>query len=666
MEFWDLYDEHLHLIAKKYPSTGLIPPGTYHLSVEVWPFDGQRFFLTKRSWSKKYYPGYWECTGGHVLSGESFLQAAQREVKEELGISMEEDAFTHLATDVKKRHIVTVYLLELKEGEEFRLSAREIETGQWFSLQELESLHLDFEFVPHQFSRYVSHVRGVAFSAYSEGKPDSVQRMLRNHAELCVPKRGLPDVGHRPDLTPYTGMLGSIKGAFDIYGDQLYTKQTILPESVNNSLGGGSPLLSLPFPPAAQAIKDLLNKSSLSQYAFPAGDIGFRRSICRYLHHEGFCEKITPDNIIFTDSTTHAFHVTLQMIVRPGDVVLFTAPSYGLFCFEPERLGGVSCFFPLYEEDGWLTDPLKLAKEIDRLNEKLRAENPGPEHPRVVAFFQQNPHNPLGKVMGTQQKELVKQIASVCRKRGVFLIDDLLYRDLCFQERDLALPAAHFEEEYQNVISLLGLSKSYGLAGLRAGMIVADEVLIRGIRNRIFQTIDSASHLSAAALAASFDTGDAYLEAYHRYFFPLRKQYCFRLQLVVAAVRGLDAVESEWRQQITETVYRICGQEKGKKWLLPLSGVDFVRGTMPEAGFFCLLDFTALKGKTCDGVVIRDDLSLLDFLFSRYRLNFITGKSIGWPDPEQIVMRISFSYEPEKIVRVFGYLKEEIGRLDLG
>lgn len=36
--------------------------------------------------SEKQYPLYWECTGGSVFSGETSLQGAIREVKEELGI----------------------------------------------------------------------------------------------------------------------------------------------------------------------------------------------------------------------------------------------------------------------------------------------------------------------------------------------------------------------------------------------------------------------------------------------------------------------------------------------------------------------------------------------------------------------------------------------------
>ena len=61
---------------------------------------------------------------------------------------------------------------------------------------------------------------------------------------------------------------------------------------------------------------------------------------------------------------------------------------------------------------------------------------------------------------------------------------------------------------------------------------------------------------------------------------------------------------------------------------------------------------------------ITDDLSLLDYLFSQYRVNFITGQSMGWPNEDEIIARISFSYEPTKLVRVFLYIKKELLKLE--
>lgn len=666
MELWDLYDCNMKLVKENHLSTEKIPKGWYHLSVEIWPFDGQSFFLTRRSMSKKSYPGYWECTGGSARSGETFAAAAVREVKEELGLQIPEGQLLELGREVRDRHIVTVFLLPIPAQQEFSLESCEIIEGRWYTVQQIESLHFDMDFVPHQFERYLKYVRHYTFEQYMNQKPVAIQRLLERHLELRVPKRGLPYAGSRPDGKPFSPQLNEINEAFLIYGDTLYAQNTLLPENVNHSLGSGSPLLSPPFPPITEGITRELSTFSLSQYPFPAGDISLRKIVCEYLHQEGFSHHLTPENIIFTLSTTHAFDMILRLLLRPGDVVLFTAPTYGLFAFAPERLGGETRFVELSEEDNWLINPDKLERCIIEQNSILEqnAQKVGGKPSRVVAFFHENPHNPTGKVIGHKQKVLLKQIAEVCRRNGVLLIDDLLYRDLGYDRENLALPVASFDDEYQNTISLMGLSKAYGVAGIRAGIIVADEVFVRGIRNMIFQEVDSASHLNAVALASAFCASPERNVAYHTYFSDLLDQYQFNFALVEAVVDGVNTVNSQFRQRVVSFVHECLAQDDlADWWLSGMEQVHFIRRLMPESGFFCILDFTSLRGKACDGVVIRDDISLLTYLFRRYRVNFITGKSMGWPNKEQIVARISYSAEPSKIITVFRYIKSEIERL---
>ena len=64
-------------------------PSLIHRVVHVLVFDKKgRLLLQKRSLSKDVAPGKWDTSvGGHVTPGEDILEAAKREMKEELGIS---------------------------------------------------------------------------------------------------------------------------------------------------------------------------------------------------------------------------------------------------------------------------------------------------------------------------------------------------------------------------------------------------------------------------------------------------------------------------------------------------------------------------------------------------------------------------------------------------
>lgn len=89
-EIWDLYDKNRNLTGRDHIRGEIIPDGCYHLVVHVWikSPDG-RFLVSQRAADRKSYPLMWETTGGSVIKGETSLEGALRETKEELGIDLD-------------------------------------------------------------------------------------------------------------------------------------------------------------------------------------------------------------------------------------------------------------------------------------------------------------------------------------------------------------------------------------------------------------------------------------------------------------------------------------------------------------------------------------------------------------------------------------------------
>ena len=87
-EHWDLY----HMADGRFVKTivksrDCVPEGLYHETVEVIPTDRKgHLLLTMRSLSKVNSGGKYEFPAGSVISGESPLQAARRELFEETGL----------------------------------------------------------------------------------------------------------------------------------------------------------------------------------------------------------------------------------------------------------------------------------------------------------------------------------------------------------------------------------------------------------------------------------------------------------------------------------------------------------------------------------------------------------------------------------------------------
>lgn len=71
--------------------------GWFHATVHIWLYTkDNQILLQKRALTKKVFPGLWDISvAGHIAAGESVLEAAIREVEEELGLKIN-------ASDLKK------------------------------------------------------------------------------------------------------------------------------------------------------------------------------------------------------------------------------------------------------------------------------------------------------------------------------------------------------------------------------------------------------------------------------------------------------------------------------------------------------------------------------------------------------------------------------------
>lgn len=510
-------------------------------------------------------------------------------------------------------------------------------------------------------------------------KASAIDRLLRENPELGERRFGLPNVGLRDDGQRFNPTVQSIADAIDFYGYEVRDENiTTIPDI---DLGGGNPTKYPAFPLAIEAIKEGLH-NDMYKYPYTEGDDRLRKILLEYVEQEGFINTAPyayPDvdekglsvhNITFLPSTSVAFNMIVNIISKPGDVILIPGPNYGLFTIRAERAGAEVELLPLEKEDNFLVNPQKLAKKIDEINESLQNvyHRRRGYVPRVVAFLNANPNNPTGKVMGEKEAGLLKEIGEVCLSRGVFVIDDLVYRDICFDENNLAKPMASIPRMFRNTISLFGLSKSYGMASLRAGFVVADEIIIREFINRIFQEMDSSPDIIGRALTGAFNVTSQRETLYREYFSKLRKIYQEKYQLLKALVEGIDAIEDDALKEAIKSKIEqnIINQEELEVVLQGLPYVSFPKNLEPESGFFAILDFTKVKGMKYKNNIIHTERDLLEFFYKTYRLRFLVGQSISWPYPDELVGRVTFALEDEKIIQAFVYMNKALHLLTKG
>ncbi|MBR5948330.1 MAG: NUDIX domain-containing protein [Clostridia bacterium] len=149
MEIWDLYNERRELTGLEHIRGEEIPRGYYHLVVHVWIRNGKgEYLISRRSADRPTHPLKWECVGGSVLKGENSLSGALREVKEEVGITLEgsggrliRSTVGRVINGVRFSDIVDVWLFEydgpvLLENAE----TKEVEQTAWLNKDQIKKL----------------------------------------------------------------------------------------------------------------------------------------------------------------------------------------------------------------------------------------------------------------------------------------------------------------------------------------------------------------------------------------------------------------------------------------------------------------------------------------------------------------------------------------------
>ena len=159
MELWDAYNsnfekiEGMTLVREEQDK---IPSGIYHLVCEILVrhTDGT-FLLMKRDPTKPLFPDMWEATaGGSALRGESAMEGALRELREETGIVTE--TLEQLDWSLGKTCIHCRFLCVTDCAKDsIKLQQGETCDYRWVSAQELLAMP-DSELVGYQMKKFVA------------------------------------------------------------------------------------------------------------------------------------------------------------------------------------------------------------------------------------------------------------------------------------------------------------------------------------------------------------------------------------------------------------------------------------------------------------------------------------------------------------------------------
>ena len=166
-------------------------------------------------------------------------------------------------------------------------------------------------------------------------------------------------------------------------------------------------------------------------------------------------------NVLVTNGGSEANFVTCWHLIEPGDEVVVIRPVY-------MQIPGLARSFGATARDVWLEAGQLQTSARWRLDlDAVRAAVT--PCTRLIAVC--NPNNPTGARLGEAE---VAELCAVAADRGCWVLADEIYRGAELDGRDT--PSAW--GRHNRVIVTGGLSKAYGLPGLRIGWVAGPAGLI--------------------------------------------------------------------------------------------------------------------------------------------------------------------------------------------
>mgnify|MGYP001305502032 CR=1 FL=1 len=293
------------------------------------------------------------------------------------------------------------------------------------------------------------------------------------------------------------------------------------------------------------------------------------------------------DEVGFSAGAKQALFNAAFVLFQPGDEVIIPAPYWVTFPEQVRLAGATPVFLPTQHHD-FQIDVEELVKCIT---------------PRTRGIVLNSPHNPTGAVYPAHTLEA---IARLTIQHDLLCIFDECYEELLYA------PAVHHNivklvPEMKDRTVLVGsFSKTYCIAGWRAGIVAAPGPILKAISNLQSHTASNTCNIvQYAALAALDPSQEAFVAA-------------IRAQLCAQRATALQLIEK-------------------------VPGLPCV---VPMGAFYLFPEISSLLGKSVKGQRIENVDRLAELLLEHAHIAIVPGSAFG----ADRYIRISYAIPTEEIV----------------
>lgn len=198
-----------------------------------------------------------------------------------------------------------------------------------------------------------------------------------------------------------------------------------------------------PYPPPDSLVERIVEMAKRGNLYPPSGE-EIRWKIAEL-------NSLSVDNVFLGNGSTEVIEILIRTVVEPGDEVVISTPTFGMYEARTRINGGKPILVPLGE--GFYWDVRGILEAIGN---------------RTKLIFICSPNNPTGNVIGEADLRMILQ-------SGTPTVVDEAYYELASEYRSVAF----LIKEFPNLVVVRTFSKAYGLAGFRVGYGLAHKDLVR-------------------------------------------------------------------------------------------------------------------------------------------------------------------------------------------
>jgi len=271
--------------------------------------------------------------------------------------------------------------------------------------------------------------------------------------------------------------------------------------------------------PCAPEISEAIQKYARDRYFSytPVEGIPkFREAVARYYLNKRQVE-VHPKNVLAVNSAAYGLYVVCKTILSMGDEAIVFNPCDFLFAHSVKAANGTVVPFSI---------PLNPNENLD-INALKSLIN---KQTKLICIC--NPINPTGRVLNSYE---LKQIGEIAVAHNLIILSDEIWSDIVFEPFIYKSIASISESIKNQTIIVTGYSKSYGLAGLRVGSVIApNEALFTKILNESEHnsTVNGCNVLAQVAVISALNECDYWLTSFIEHLSKMRNLCVNELNLI--------------------------------------------------------------------------------------------------------------------------------------